>query len=82
LLEAKNPCADAIALHEQAQWFMLSETLPSWVDEVIIYQDDHIYAMIVPRLFPGGFGGTSVQPIVEKLLMRGFFSGKKVDIPI
>eukprot|EP01039_Chlorochromonas_danica_P009185 gene9185-10144_t len=67
----------------QAQAFFLTETLPTWVKEVIVYKDDGgVVAMTVPKLFPGGFGSNNGSLVMEKLLTQGFISGKKVETPI
>lgn len=80
----KEAFAEPTVSAAQAQSQFLTDTLPVWVNEVIVYEEDNIVAMTVPRLFPGGFGGSSssISLVIEKLLMQGFVNGKKVDTPL
>lgn len=67
---------------QAAQRYFLTDTLPTWVDEVIVYEEENVVAMAVPKLFPAGFGSSSASAVIEKLLTQGFVSGRKVDTPL
>jgi hypothetical protein len=78
----KESHAEPLVPPDEARRYCITETLPSWVNEVIVYEDDGIAAMAIPKLCPGGFGSNNFQLVAEKLLSQGFITGKKIDTPL